>query len=142
MRKGMPSVPGPLRLPRAAALAGVLAAGLVAVPLGSGIASAAPTTTVVGKLVQAYPESRAETSAELAAKPLTWVQRADGSSVRVDTDDVTGIPAGSTVRMRVGGPVGNPAPGDGALDPALSVRSADVVAMPRPQTAPSAAPLT
>src|SRR5437763_839335 len=46
MRKGMPSVPGPLRLPRAAALAGVLADGLVAVPLGSGTASAAPTTTV------------------------------------------------------------------------------------------------
>src|SRR4051794_5613291 len=144
MGKGMPSVPGPRRLrpARAAALAGVLAAGLAALPLGGGVAAAAPTTTVVGKLLQAYPESRPETSAELAAEPLTWVQRADGSSVRVDTDDVTGIPAGSTVRVRVGTPVGNSAPADGALDPALSVQSADVVAPPRAQTAAAAAPLT
>ena len=141
----MRSLSGPTarrRLLRPLVLGATLAAGLLALPVGTGTAAAGTGTTVVGKLVQAYPENRPGAPATLAAEPLTWVQRTDGTGVRVDTDDVAGIPPGSTVRVRVGGPVGDAGGDAGALDPALSVQSADVVTKADPGTSAAQAPLT
>ncbi|MGZ6825105.1 MAG: reprolysin-like metallopeptidase, partial [Blastococcus sp.] len=88
-------------------------------------------TTVVGRLLQAYPETAVQDPAtpEGAAAPLSWVEPAGGSAVRIPTADVQGVPAGSTVQVTVGGQVGNPA-ADGGLTPAHEVLSTDVVAAP------------
>src|SRR5690348_3914131 len=104
MQKGMPSVPagrGPVaRLLRAAAVAAAASPLLLAAPA----LAQSGSTTVVGQLVQAYPESARE-SAPMAAAPLSWVQPASGRAVRVATADVDGIAPGSTVRVTVGGAV-------------------------------------
>ena len=50
-------------------------------------------TTVVGRLVQAWPEAQARRRAE-ADGPISWVQNADGDAVRIPTEDVEGIPTG------------------------------------------------
>jgi hypothetical protein len=57
-------------------------------------------STVVGRLVQAWPEAGAE--AAEAEGPISWVQSADGDAVRIPTADVDGIPAGTTVQLTLG----------------------------------------
>ena len=74
----------------AAVCAGVL---LSAVPASAGEPSA---STVVGELVQAYPE-QAHPGHVGPDAPLSWVRTAAGESVRIPTEDVADVPAGSTV---------------------------------------------
>ncbi|HEV7189344.1 MAG TPA: hypothetical protein VGN28_15740 [Blastococcus sp.] len=94
-------------------------------------------TTVTGRLLQAYPETAVQDPATPggAEEPLSWVETAGGSAVRVPTGDVQGVPAGSTVQLTVGGQVPDPTATDG-LTPAHAVLSTDVVATP--PTAPPA----
>jgi hypothetical protein len=131
MQKGMPSAParrGPAALLlRAVALA---AAGLplaVAAPALAQGGSAAGTT-VVGQLVQAFPES-ARQDGPLAAAPLSWVQSASGRAIRVATGDLGGITPGSTVRVTVAGTVRDAGTGDG-YGTARAVTAASVLAAP------------
>src|SRR5690349_1420357 len=104
MQKGRPSPPAGRGL--AAPLLRV--ATLAPAPLPLALAAPAQAQggsatggTVVGQLVQAYPESGCE-NGPLAAAPLGWVQSASGRAVRVDAADVGGITPGSTVRVTVG----------------------------------------
>jgi hypothetical protein len=114
----------------------VLSAGLPAVAS----AGTTPGTTVVGRLMQAWPESAAEFGRGAAANPqtdgpLSWVQAADGQSVRVPTGDVAGVTPGSTVQVTVGAPVTDAASADGSFPPALNVVDAKVVAPAQDATA-------
>src|SRR6059058_2587448 len=63
------------------------------------------TTTLVGQLVQAYPETATPETEGVAEQPLSWVRTAAGESVRIPTEDVADVPAGSTVSVDVGGQV-------------------------------------
>jgi hypothetical protein len=130
MGKGMLSLPGstsvrrPLRL---LVLAGVAAtAGLALLP---GVAAAGPTTSVVGTLVQAWPESQQERT-PAAEQPLSWVQKSDGTSVRIRTDDVAGVPTGATVRITVGAPVRDAATDHDRYPAARDVLAASVLRLP------------
>jgi hypothetical protein len=132
----MPSAPAgrAARLLRAAAL--VVAASPLALAAPA-LAQDGPATTVVGQLVQAYPESARE-NAPMAAAPLSWVQEASGRAVRVATADVGGIPPGSTVRVTVGDAVRDAGTGDG-YGRARAVTAADVLAVPQGTTDDGAA---
>ena len=95
-----------LRCPRLLliALAVAVTAPILAVP---GVAAAAPASsgeTVVGQLVQAWPEYRDhdEATDRGADGPLSFVRTKAGESVRVDTDDVDDLPLGATVEVTVG----------------------------------------
>src|SRR3954454_24499347 len=116
-----------------AVCAGVL---LPVVPAAAGEPS---TTTVVGQLVQAYPE-QAHPEHDGQDAPLSWVRTAAGEAVRIPTEDVADVPAGSTVSVAVGGEVDDAATDDG-YEPAQDVVSTDVLADPAP-TAPAAGTLT
>src|SRR5690348_8761923 len=105
-----------------AVCAGVL---LPALPASAGEPDAG---TVVGQLVQAYPE-QAHPERDGQDAPLSWVRTAAGESVRVPTEDVSDVPAGSTVAVSVGGQVDDAATGDG-YEPAHDVLSTDVLADP------------
>jgi hypothetical protein len=85
--------------------------------------------TVVGRLVQAWPEAADSRTVE-AAEPLSWVQPAAGDPVRVPTGDLTGVPAGATVQVTVGAAVADQVPAAGDVDPAHQVVSSTVVAAP------------
>lgn len=142
MHRGMLPRPGVAhRLAHRLALA--LAAGaVVAVPVAPAVAQAqepAPTT-VVGELVQAWPEARHDDEAghPAATEPLTWVETPDGGAVRVRADEVTGVPVGSTVELTVGDQVVDPADGSG-LEPALDVLDTRVVSEPAPVAPPARA---
>src|SRR3954454_6612892 len=108
MGEGMPSVRDAVVPPRrrgllrgfvvlsAAAVGTVLSAGLPAVAS----ADTSTGTTVVGRLLQAFPESAPGAVADgsdvgTTAGPLSWVQGADGETVRISTDDVEGVTPGS-----------------------------------------------
>jgi hypothetical protein len=107
----------------------VVGTALLAGTLGpAGIAAAddATGTTVVGQLVQAWPEvAQGEQPAD---GPISWVQNPGGDAVRIPTDSVDGIPAGSTVRVTVGAQDG----GGTAEDPQHEASDAQVV-----ETAPA-----
>jgi hypothetical protein len=120
MDRGMSSVrcaPVPTLL-RSLAVASALIAGAV---LPGGIAVADDgSTTVVGRLVQAWPE--VEAGRPEVDGPISWVQNADGDAFRIPTDSVDGIPAGSTVQVAVG------PPGDGtATDPLHDVQGVRMI---------------
>src|SRR4051794_18793207 len=117
MQKEMPSVrffPAPRGLLRAIAVGSAVAAAVV-VP-GVALADQPAGTTVVGQLFQAWPETQGGSSE--AEGPISWVQNPDGDSVRIPTEDVAGIPAGSTLRVTV-----DPEDGD-AEDPLHAVSDA------------------
>jgi hypothetical protein len=122
MSKGMSDA----RFALAPTLLRALAAGSVAVAtvvLAGGAAAADEPggTTVTGQLVQAWPEvAGGDPEAE---GPISWVQNTDGNAVRIPTDSVTGIPAGSTVQVTVG-----PEDGGTAEDPLHEVHEAEIVA--------------
>ncbi len=141
MQTGMPSVSRPVvrRLLRPLAVAAAAAAVTAALPQGP--AAADGQRTVVGTLVQAYPEHRQESPATLAASPLSWVQQADGQAVRVPTDALAGIPAGSTVQVTVGGQVSDSGTTDGST-PARDVISTDVLDVPATATPATTTPAT
>jgi hypothetical protein len=110
------------------------AAAVVAVPLVPGTAQAQEPagSTVVGELVQAWPESEhADAAGAAAEQPLTWVETADGESVRIPTEDAAGLEPGSTVEVTVGAEVTAPATEDG-LQAAREVLDTEVVAEAQP----------
>jgi hypothetical protein len=109
-----------------AVCAGVL---LPAVPAAAGEPDA---RTVVGQLVQAYPE-QAHPEHEGQDAPLSWVRTAAGESVRIPTEDVADVPAGSTVSVAVGGRVDDAATDDGYAT-AHDVLATDVLADPAAAT--------
>jgi hypothetical protein len=107
---------------RSLAVGSTLIAGAV---LPGGIAAAdEPGTTVVGQLVQAWPE--AGTGATEADGPISWVQSAEGDAVRIPTEDVDGIPTGTTVQVTV------TPEDDDAEDPLHEVTGTTVVAAATP----------
>jgi hypothetical protein len=95
--------PAPRRLLRSLAVGAVVAAAVVA-PAAVAHADEPTGTTVVGRLVQAWPEDEAgehAADAREADGPISWVQNAAGDAVRIPTEDVEGIPAGTTVQVTV-----------------------------------------
>jgi hypothetical protein len=94
----------------------------------AGIAAAAePTgTTVVGTLLQAWPETR--DAAGGAEQPISWVQNADGDAFRIPTDEVEGIDPGTTLRITVDPAGDGDAQHDGnAEDPLYDVTDTTIV---------------
>ncbi len=137
------------RAPRrpAALLRAVLVAGAVAaVTAGPTVAVAAAEepggTLVVGRLLQAWPESGPDEphAGHEAAAPLSWVETADGA-VRVPTEDLLGVPAGATVELTVGAPVRDEASVEHGLGPAQAVLSTGSVT-PAEVAAPARGPVT
>ncbi len=127
----------PARLPRSLAVAGAVLA-LCAGPFApSALADEGAGETVVGELVQVWPETSLEGqhAGESHEEPLTLVEGEDGTSVRVPTEDVEGIEPGSTVEVTVGGTETDDAVEDG-YEPAREVLGTEVV-----QAAPAAAPV-
>ncbi len=104
-------------------------------------------TTVVGELVQAWPETSPEGrhasghEGESHEEPLTFVEAADGTSVRVPTDAVAGIDVGSTVEVTVGGTAEDEAGQDG-YQPVHEVLDTQVLEQPRPATTVPAGSVT
>ncbi|TFV87802.1 hypothetical protein [Blastococcus sp. CT_GayMR16] len=147
-------MPVPHRSPRRRSrIAAIIAAVLlpIAVPAAAA-ADDAPSSgeTVVGELVQAWPEyeDHDEAAERGAEGPLTWIETEDGGSVRVSTDDLqdglpgAGAPVGATVEVVVGDEVdGDPGTEDG-LEPALEVLSAEVVEAAPAEEPPVAAAAT
>ena len=106
-------VPTPRRsLLRGLVVAAAVAAG-TAVSIGVPAVAAADETagtTVVGRLLQAWPESAPQSVAGAvdgagADGPVSWVQGADGQTTRISTDGVEGVTPGSTVQVTLGAPV-------------------------------------
>jgi hypothetical protein len=129
MQREMPSArfaPAPARRRRMVGLLRSLVVGsaVAAAVVGPGAVARADEpsgTTVVGRLVQAWPESRDE--AQEADGPISWVQNAEGDALRIPTEDVEGIPSGTTVQVTVG-------PGDDGddEDPLHDVTDTTIVA--------------
>ena len=121
MDRWMPSVrfvPVPTLL-RSLVVGSALIAGAV-VPAGIALAGEPTGTTVVGTLLQAYPESK--DGAAGAEQPISWVQNAEGDTFRIPTDDVDGIDPGTTVRVTV-----DPADEKSGADPLYDVTGTTVV---------------
>ena len=129
----------PRRRSRIAAITAVVLFPLLVPTVASADDEPARGDTVVGELVQAWPEHENHDEAVARADdgPLTWIETASGDTVRVSTDDLTdglgraaaagGLPVGATVEVVVGNRVANdPTAADG-LEPALEVVSAEVV---------------
>jgi hypothetical protein len=109
-------------------------AAVVALCAGpAAVAHADGGTTVVGELVQAWPESPLEGrhAEEPHEEPLTFVEGADGTSVRIPTEAAAGLDIGSTVEVTVGGTTDDGAGGDGYA-PAREVLDTQVLQAARP----------
>lgn len=104
-----------------------------------------PGDTVVGELVQAWPDPTAEeahTEDQHADEaPLSWIQPAEGDAVRVPTDDLPSAPVGSTVAVTVGDELSDEASAEEGYDEAREVLDAQVLqaAAPDPSTAAAGA---
>jgi hypothetical protein len=115
----MPSAPNVLapagrrRLLRTAVVAAAVATSTV-LPGAVAAADDLDGTTVVGRLVQAWAEADPAQAAagEQAEGPVSWIQPAEGDAVRVESEGVADIPAGSTVSVTVGSEDGD-GEGDG-----------------------------
>ena len=85
------------------------AAAVVALPLlpGTALAEEPAGRTVVGELVQAWPEAEhdEQAGARGAVEPLTFVETPAGDAVRIPTADAAGLEVGSTVEVTVGAPI-------------------------------------
>lgn len=116
---------------RGLALAAV--AVLVPVLVVRGSASAADDVvageTLVGELIQAWPEHEdpADAVAHADEGPLTWVETSAGDAVRVLTDEVRELPLGATVAVTVGDEVVDEASAEEGVEPAREVLDASVV---------------
>ena len=129
-------------LPGAAVLLAAALPLTVALPATAQEGLAAAGSTVVGELVQGYADPGPEEHHEAAGDDahgglLSWVQTGATEAVRVPTDDVTGLEAGATVRVTLGGQVRDEGVTEAGLAPAQEVLSAAVVA---PADAGTAAP--
>src|SRR3954468_3468970 len=115
MSSARTSCPRLRRLATASAVAAAALAGAV-VPTAVAAADESAGATVGGELVQAWPEAaHHEALTEHAAgAPLSWIQTAAGEAVRIPTEDIGGVPVGSTVRVTVGGKVGEEAAAGGS----------------------------
>ncbi|MFP5370019.1 MAG: reprolysin-like metallopeptidase, partial [Actinomycetes bacterium] len=103
--------------------------------------------TVVGELVQVWPEYEdLEDTAEHADDgPLSYLRTDSGEAVRLDSDDVEEIAAGSIVEVTVGREITDTASAEAGFAEARNVLEAEVLeASPEPpaQTAPAALPYT
>ena len=90
---------------------------------------AAAPATVVGEIVQAWPEAGPAGSAaeaEHAEAPLTWVESPTGEAVRVPTEAVASLAVGSTVEVTVGAHVPDAA-GQEGFEPARDVLGAQLL---------------
>ncbi len=113
--------------PASPARAEVAPEDALAVPAGS---------TVVGELVQAWPEF--DGPAEQAERdPLSWIATEDGGTVRIDTEAAERLPLGATVEVTVGAQVPDEATEELGLAPAHEVLTAEVLA---PADAPTVSP--
>ncbi|MCW2576018.1 MAG: exported protein of unknown function [Modestobacter sp.] len=132
--------------------AGVLAGGaalVAATVLGVPTASAeepAPAAgdTVVGELVQAWPEYEhpADAAEHADEKPLTWVETDSGDAVRVPTEDIEDVARaelGARVSVTVGDEVVDEASQSG-MEPARELLAATVVAAAPADPAPPVSP--
>src|SRR4051794_2478223 len=126
----------PLR--RAVRLLLATAAGAgVLLPATAASAEEPGGTTVVGELVQAYPEQADPSGEHGSDAPLSWIRTARGESVRIPTEDVADVPVGSSVSVDVGDRVRDEPAADG-YEPAHDVLAADVLdnsGTPAPVTA-------
>ncbi len=115
---------------RTLALAG-MAVAVCAGP--ASVARADAGTTVVGELVQAWPETSLEGqhAGESHEQPLTFVEGADGTSVRIPTEAAAGLEVGATVEVTVGGDTDDEASESGYA-PAREVLGTEVLRAPRP----------
>jgi uncharacterized protein with LGFP repeats len=137
------SVPA-VRRPRTLRLLFVALAVAVPVPVltvpGVAVAEepASSTDTVVGQLVQAWPEYKDhdEAAARGSDGPLSFVRTTTGDSVRVVTSDVDHVPLGATVEVTVGRTITDEAATENGYEKARDVLDTEVLA------APSAAPAT
>ena len=85
--------------------------------------------TVVGELVQAWPDPTSDEAHDHADEaPLSWIETADGDSVRVPTEDIPDVQVGSTLAVTVGDEVTDEASAEQGFEPALEVLGADVLA--------------
>ena len=84
---------------RALAVGSTIAASVLLAPGAVASADETAADTIVGQLVQAWPESRDESS--VAEAPISWVENGDGDAVRIPSEDVAGIPAGTTMQITV-----------------------------------------
>ena len=123
MGRWMPSVrntPAPAvrrGLLRSLVLTGALAAAAsVLVPPAVASADPGTTTTVVGQLLQTWPETDPSSAgADASAEgPQSWVQTPSGATVPVSTEDVAGLPLDATVAVTVPGTVDQASGKDGA----------------------------
>ncbi|MGR6965949.1 reprolysin-like metallopeptidase [Geodermatophilus sp. URMC 61] len=125
------NTPVPRRRPLRA-LAGAATALALSLTLPATVAraeEAAPLDTVVGEIVQAWPEVELSGSAagtEHAEAPLTWVESSTGEAVRVPTEAVAGLAVGSTVEVTVGAHVPDAA-GQEGFEPARDVLGAQLL---------------
>ncbi|MGY2066875.1 reprolysin-like metallopeptidase [Blastococcus sp. SYSU DS0619] len=130
-------------------MAAVLLGMVTAPPVRAEEPSAAAGEVVVGELVQAWPDPEPvapdaehgdehgdEHEAEHSDEGLlSWIDVADGESVRVPTDDVADIEVGATVEVTVGAEVRDEATVEQGLEPAREVVTAEVVAPAEPAAA-------
>jgi hypothetical protein len=123
---------------------------VLAPPVATADDAAAAGDTIVGELVQAWPEheNHAEAVARADEGPLTWIETAAGESVRVSTDDLegdlpgAGVPVGATVEVVVGDEIRDSATTEDGLEPALEVLAAEVVTPAATEEPPPAASVT
>ena len=123
------NLPAPRRPLRALAGAATALALSLALPATAARADeAAAPDTVVGEIVQAWPEAGLAGSAaeEHAEAPLTWVESTSGEAVRVPTEAVAGLEVGSTVELTVGADVPDAAGREG-FEPARDVLAAQLL---------------
>jgi hypothetical protein len=147
MQKQMPSARDVLapsgRLLRSTAVASAVACSAVLLSGGVAAADERAGTTVIGRLVQVWAEGeRAHGgSAEQGTDgPLSVVETTSGDSVRVPTEAVTGLPAGSTVSVTIGSEVDDEAADEHGVEPARTVLASEVLGASAAPTA-SATPV-
>ena len=143
MQKQMPSAREYLapsgRLLRPVAVAAALACSAAVLSGGVAAADELAGTTVVGQLVQVWAEAEHSGSADEDAEgPLSFVETASGGAVRVPTEDVAGLPAGSTVSVTVGAQVDDAAADEHGVEPARTVLASELLAATTATTAPAA----
>ncbi|MGY2084904.1 reprolysin-like metallopeptidase [Blastococcus sp. SYSU DS0539] len=119
------------------------------VPSGASADDGAPAPavaeTLVGTLVQAWPEPEHghEFHDPAESRPLSWIRTDAGDTVRVATDDVAEIPVGSTVEVVVGETVAEQTPLAAELEPAREVLETEILEAAATETlAPASAPFT
>ncbi|WP_409330446.1 reprolysin-like metallopeptidase [Trujillonella humicola] len=135
----MPPLPTGRRVPPLLLVAAAVLAPFVLPGAASADDTAVAAETVVGELVQAWPETLPGAGHDHGAEqPLSWVETAAGEAVPVSTEDVAGLPVGSTVELTLepgAGPAGEATADDARAVLAGEVREAAPVAAATPSNA-------